>query len=151
MTDRPLIEKRLAIIDTCLADLRRLAQVDRIESDIRERRFVEHTHQIAIQAALDVASHIVSDRRLGEPATNREPFLLLERDGWIPSDLRGRLADMAGFGNVLVHGYDDVDLGIVRDVAANHLDDLAGFATRVRYTLDSETDESDATEPQGHV
>jgi uncharacterized protein YutE (UPF0331/DUF86 family) len=34
---------------------------------VRERRFVEHTIQIAIQAALDVASHIISDERLGEP------------------------------------------------------------------------------------
>ena len=85
MTDRPLLEKRLAIIDTSLAELRRLAHVDRIDVDIREQRFVEHTLQVAIQAALDVASHIVSDRRLGEPATNRDSFLLLERDGWIIS------------------------------------------------------------------
>ena len=110
MTDRPLIDKRLAVIDTCVADLRRLARVDQLETDVRERRFVEHTLQIAIQAALDVASHIVSDRRLGEPATNRDLFLLLERDGCIVPELRGRLADMAGFRNVLVHGYDDVDL-----------------------------------------
>jgi uncharacterized protein YutE (UPF0331/DUF86 family) len=151
MTDRPLIEKRLAIIDTCLADLRRLARVDRIESDIRERRFVEHTLQVAIQAALDVSSHIVSDRRLGEPATNRESFLLLERDGWIPPDLRGRLADMAGFRNVLVHGYDDVDLEIVRDVVTNHLDDLAGFAACIRQQLENEKDQPAAAEPPGHV
>jgi uncharacterized protein YutE (UPF0331/DUF86 family) len=71
MTDRPLVEKRLAIIDTCLADLKRLARVDRLDSDILQRRFVEHTLQVAIQAALDVGSHIVSERRLGEPATNR--------------------------------------------------------------------------------
>lgn len=34
-----------------------------------------------IQAAVDVASHIVSDERLGEPQTNRELFDLLERRG----------------------------------------------------------------------
>ncbi|MEW5983792.1 MAG: DUF86 domain-containing protein [Acidobacteriota bacterium] len=137
MTDRPLIEKRLAIIDTCLSDLRRLARPDQLESDIREERFVEHTLQVAIQACLDIASHIVSDRRLGEPATNRDLFGLLERDGWIAAALRERLADMAGFRNVLVHGYDDVDLAVVRDVLANHLMDLSDFAECVRQFLDS--------------
>lgn len=151
MTDRPLVEKRLAVIDACVADLRRLARVDQLETDVRERRFVEHTLQIAIQAALDVASHIVSDRRLGEPATNRELFLLLERDGWIAPELRGRLADMAGFRNVLVHGYDDVDLMIVRDVLTNHLDDLGRFNASITRKLEDEKDQAAATEPPRDV
>jgi uncharacterized protein YutE (UPF0331/DUF86 family) len=135
MTDLPLIEKRLAVIDTCVSDLRALARADRLDTDIRERRFVERTLQVAIQAALDVASHIVSERRLGEPATNRELFTLLERDGWVPSELRARLADMAGFRNVIVHGYDDVDLDVVRDVLKNHLVDLERFIAGVRQKL----------------
>lgn len=151
MTDRPLVEKRLAVIDTCVADLRRLARVDQLETDVRERRFVEHTLQIAIQAALDVASHIVSDRRLGEPATNRELFLLLERDGWVAPELRERLADMAGFRNVLVHGYDDVDLIIVRDVLTNHLGDLVRFAVCITQKLAGEKDQAAATEPPRNV
>jgi uncharacterized protein YutE (UPF0331/DUF86 family) len=67
MTDADLLGKKLAQIETCLGDLRRLARPDVLDSDLRERRFIEHTLQIAIQAALDVASHIVSDERLGEP------------------------------------------------------------------------------------
>jgi uncharacterized protein YutE (UPF0331/DUF86 family) len=135
MTDRPLIEKRLAIIDTCLADLRRLARVDLIDTDIREQRFVEHTLQVAIQAALDVASHIVSDRRLGEPRTNRELFDLLQRDQWLDERLASTLRNMAGFRNVLVHGYDDVDLDIVTDVLRNHLGDLDAFVAAVRLRI----------------
>jgi hypothetical protein len=46
---------------------------------VREERFVEHTLQTAIQAAIDVTGHIVSDERLGEPRTNREMFDLLAR------------------------------------------------------------------------
>ena len=91
---------------------------------------------MAIQAALDVASHIVSDRRLGEPRTNRELFDLLHRDGWIDADLTTSLRNMAGFRNVLVHGYDDVDLRVVHDVLDGHLGDLTAFIDAVRRRMD---------------
>lgn len=135
MTDPQLVEKKLAQIESCLADLTRLARPDRIDTDLRERRFVEHTLQIAIQAALDVASHIVSDRRLGEPRTNRELFDLLHRDGWIATALAANLRNMVGFRNVLVHGYDDVDLAVVHDVLEHRLGDLTTFIDVVRQRL----------------
>jgi uncharacterized protein YutE (UPF0331/DUF86 family) len=61
VTDPDLLLKKLVLIESCVADLRRLARPAEIERDIRERRFVEHTLQIAIQAAIDVGLHIVSD------------------------------------------------------------------------------------------
>lgn len=135
MTDEALIAKRLAFIETCVEELRTLAHIELIEQDIREQRFVEHTLQLAIQAALDIASHVVSDRRLGEPATNQELFQLLARDRWIdPAQLRA-LRAMAGFRNVIVHGYTDVDLGVVRDVVEHHLDDLLRFVAGIRARL----------------
>jgi len=130
-----LIAKKLALVESCLSDLRRLARPESLATDVREQRFVEHTLQVAIQAALDVASHIVSDRRLGEPRTNRELFDLLQRDGWIEDPLTGSLRNMAGFRNVLVHGYDEVDLAVVRDVLSNHLVDLEAFVAAVRRPL----------------
>lgn len=136
MTDPALVAKKLALIETCLSDLHRLARPDVLVSDVRELRFVEHTLQIAIQAALDVASHIVSDRRLGEPRTNRELFDLLARDGWIDAPLTATLRNMAGFRNVLVHGYDDVDLAVVKDVLSHHLGDLSAFVAAVRRRFD---------------
>lgn len=71
MIDPELIAKKLALIETCVRELRTMARPEALETDVRERRFVEHTLQIAIQACQDVASHVVSDERLGEPRTNR--------------------------------------------------------------------------------
>jgi uncharacterized protein YutE (UPF0331/DUF86 family) len=42
---------------------------------------------------------------------------------------------MAGFRNVLVHGYSAVDLGIVRDVLESHLGDLLGFVGAIRARM----------------
>jgi uncharacterized protein YutE (UPF0331/DUF86 family) len=135
VTDPDLLAKKLAVIETCIADLRRLARPSELRRDLREQRFVEHTLQIAIQAALDVASHIVSDERFGEPRTNRELFDLLERAGWIEPPLASTLRKMVGFRNVLVHGYDNVDLGVVEDVLEHRLGDLLDFVGVVRTRM----------------
>ena len=135
MTDPDLVAKKLAFIETCVRELQTLARPERIADDLREERFVEHTLQLAIQAALDVGSHIVSDARLGEPETSRDVFRLLGRAGVVPTDLSRRLEQMTGFRNVVVHLYQDVDLGIVRDVVENHLGDLLEFVAAVRRKL----------------
>lgn len=135
MTDSALIEKKLALIETCVRELRELARPEHLRSDVREARFVEHTLQIAIQASLDAASHIVSVRRLGEPATNRALFDLLRRAGMLGDELAESLYAMAGFRNILVHGYQAVDLTIVEDILANHLGDLLSYVEAVRAAL----------------
>jgi uncharacterized protein YutE (UPF0331/DUF86 family) len=135
VTDHDLVEKKLAFVDTCVGELGRLASPDDLERDVKERRFVEHTLQIAIQAALDIAAHIVSDDRLGEPRTNQELFTLLGNAGWIDPALGEALRAAVGFRNVLVHGYTAVDPRIVRDVLVNHLGDLTAFTAAIRARI----------------
>ena len=139
MTDIDLIKKKLAFIETCIRELTDLAQPEKLDADVREQRFVQHTLQLAIQAALDVASHIVSARRLGEPETNRQLFDLLIRDGWVSENLGQPLYAMVGLRNILVHGYHSVDNAIVRDVLENHLGDLESFVEAIRAQLASRT------------
>ena len=135
MTDTDLIAKKLAYIETCVRELRSIARPKEIPTDIVQRRFVEHTLQISIQAALDTAAHIVSDERLGEPSTNRDLFGILVKNGWLPQNLASPLRAMVGFRNVLVHEYQVVDLAVVEDVVTNHLDDLLAFVQAVRERL----------------
>jgi uncharacterized protein YutE (UPF0331/DUF86 family) len=56
----------------------------------------------------------------------------LARNGIIHGELGQTLSRMAGFLNVLVHGYDEVDLDVVRDVLERRLDDLEAFVEAVR-------------------
>lgn len=135
MTDIELIEKKLAFIETCVRELRTLAKPALIASDLREERFAAYTVQIALQAALDVASHIVSDERLGEPETNRQLFDLLVGAGWLTRELTDTMHKMAGFRNVVVHGYQALDKAILNDIVANRLDDLLAYVSAIRRAL----------------
>jgi uncharacterized protein YutE (UPF0331/DUF86 family) len=135
VTDADLIAKMLAQIETCVQELRTLAHPAEIRTDVREERFVEHTLQIAIQAALDAAAHIVSDEHLGEPRTNRDLFDLLVKHGWVPSGLAVPLRGMVGFRNILVHGYGAVSLEIVQEIVESRLEDLLAFVQAIRERL----------------
>ncbi|MGD2114920.1 MAG: DUF86 domain-containing protein [Acidobacteriota bacterium] len=140
MTDPELLAKKLAEIETHVRELRTEANLSRLREDLKEERFVAHTLQLAVQAALDAASHIVADERLGEPETNQELFALLERHGWVDPSLGASLRDMARFRNLLVHGYASIDLDIVRDIVEHHLGDLEAFVETVRGRPDRDQD-----------
>jgi hypothetical protein len=92
VTDADLVKKKLALIETYVRELVTLANPARTQDDLREERFVEHTLQIAVQAALDVASHVASDEHWEEPRTNQELFELFARHGWIDTDHKTRKA-----------------------------------------------------------
>ena len=127
MVDADLIHKKIAFVETCVRELREIADPSRLGHDVREERFIAHTLQLSIQAALDIASHVVSARRFGEPTTNRNLFDILEREQWLTADLAARLRDMAGFRNIVVHGYQTVDLTVVRDILDKRVHDLLAF------------------------
>jgi uncharacterized protein YutE (UPF0331/DUF86 family) len=135
VTDVDLVEKRLAHIERCVVELETLVRPEEITADLRAERFAEHTLQIAIQAAQDAASHIVSGERLGEPNTNRELFALLARAGWLTVPMATTMERMIGFRNLVVHGYLAVDPKIVRDVVEHRLGDLRAFVAEIRARL----------------
>jgi len=135
MTDRDLVQKKLVRIQECVDELRKLCTPSEIETNVVVERFAEHTLQIAIQSALDVAAHIVSDERLGEPRTHRELFDSLARHGWLTDALARTLGQMVGFRNILVHGYEAVDTKIVRSIVEERLDDLLGFVSEIQCRI----------------
>lgn len=85
----------------------------------------------ACEAAIDAAMHLVRVRRLGIPQETREAFDLLERAGVLDTDLAQRLKKMVGFRNVAVHDYQKLNMGIVRRIVAEQLDDFLEFSRRL--------------------
>ena len=135
MRDPILIEKRLAHIVACVEKIRTLARPDRIPGDPVQQAFVERMLQTAIQAMIDVASAIATEKRLREPGTNAQLFDLLVEAGWLPAAQAEVCRNIVGFRNVVVHDYLEIDPAIVRKIAESHLDDLLAFVRIARTRL----------------
>jgi uncharacterized protein YutE (UPF0331/DUF86 family) len=95
----------------------------------------ERDFQVAIQAALDIASIILADQAVKMPRDYKDLFPALAEIGVLPADFAQKLVGMAGFRNVLVHLYLEVDLQRVYRYLQENLDDFETFARYVSEWL----------------
>lgn len=91
--------------------------------------------QRACEASIDVAMHIVSDRKLGVPKASRDAFKLLQEAGLIDANLAKTLMNMVGFRNIAVHDYQALQLDILQAIVEKHVNDFKDF-TKVILQLD---------------
>lgn len=83
--------------------------------------------QRACEASIDLAMHIVSERKLGVPKASRESFKMLQEASLIDATLAKTLMNMVGFRNIAVHDYQALDLDILEAILDKHIDDFKDF------------------------
>jgi uncharacterized protein YutE (UPF0331/DUF86 family) len=134
--DVETVRRHLAALDAALSHLRRHAgrPIATLRGDLDSLWAVERGLQICARNALDVATHLVAGAGRDAPdyasAIDRLGDL-----GVLPRPFADRFRPMAGFRNILVHGYLDVDVGRLHRVLNEHLDDFLEFAAHVERHL----------------
>ncbi len=96
----------------------------------------ERDLQIGIQAALDIAIHIVAEDSAETPSNYGSAFEMLAALGVVDPELAQHLRDAAGLRNILVHAYLDVDPERLWDRLAE-LEDLERFSSAVERYLEN--------------
>jgi len=120
--DDTLVNKA-AIIERCLRRMGDEARACPGYDDFTHVDALTLNVERACQASIDMAMHVVATQRLGVPQSNAEAFVLLERAGLIDAAPSKSLRGMAGFRNVAVHQYEELDLDVLRWVVeAGHKD-----------------------------
>jgi uncharacterized protein YutE (UPF0331/DUF86 family) len=84
---------------------------------------------VAIEACLDVASHVIADRGLRAPSTYAETFEILVEAGLMAPPIGGVMVEMVGFRNVIIHEYARIDPQAVIRILRDHLEDFRRFET----------------------
>lgn len=92
--------------------------------------------QRACEASIDLAMHIVSERKLGVPKASREGFMLLQEAEIIDAALAKTLMNMVGFRNIAVHDYQALELDILEAILEKHIDEFKDF-TKVMLQLEA--------------
>lgn len=92
--------------------------------------------EVAIQTCCDIAFHLCAAHGV-LPASAGEAFAELGRRRLIESALAERLQRAAGFRNVLVHEYTEIDWKIVMQVLRSGTRDLAAFGKAVLALLEA--------------
>lgn len=136
VVDKDKIEQRLVKLEQAMRKLKEIAlqsweQYNNSEA-LRDR--AERNLQVAAQACIDIANHIIADRGYRTPQGYAESFSVLAEEGIITDRLADKMKMVAGFRNILVHDYLEIDNKIVYS-SLNHLDDFKQFASNVYKLL----------------
>jgi uncharacterized protein YutE (UPF0331/DUF86 family) len=128
----------LLALDQALQILRRHQGrgVDILRSDREERWLVERGLQLCVQNVLDIATHIAASAGRDVPDYATAIDQLAEVDV-ISREFAKAFRAVAGFRNVVVHDYLDVDAVIVHRLLNERLGDFEEFARMVSRYLDS--------------
>ncbi len=130
MLNPEIIRRRLQRVDEYLAILAGLQRysLDDFLADPERYGSAERFLHLAIEALLDVGSHVIAELDLGAIETYSDIPRILTEKGYIPRDLSETWIRIIGFRNVLVHEYLNVDRKVVHEVLQHQLGDLRALA-----------------------
>jgi len=132
VVDRDVVLAKVATIDRCLGRIAQTRGERRaVLLPVEVEDLVILNLQRAVQAAIDLATHVVTTEAYGLPDSVAASFSMLERHGVLDAELARRLRGMVGFRNVAIHDYQAIDPAIVESILSRHLDDLRAFAARI--------------------
>lgn len=135
LVDAESVERRLRYMGEQIARLRDIQKRgrDAYEEDEILRLASERALQLAIQAATDIANHVLAEDTDVTPEDYGAAFRALVPLGIVEPFLAERLASAAGLRNILVHMYLDLDHIRVWEAIAG-IEDLIQFASAIeRY------------------
>ncbi|WP_147565826.1 type VII toxin-antitoxin system HepT family RNase toxin [Clostridium tyrobutyricum] len=124
-----VVLNKISVIERCIKRIKE-------EYDNNPENLKNYTKQDSIilniqrtcEASIDLAMHIISERKFGIPQNSRDAFEILFNNKIIDENLMRELKSMVGFRNIAVHDYQTVNLDIVKAVIENHIDDLKKFS-----------------------
>lgn len=137
MIDSEIVSAKFDIIEKDLEFLEEFKAMDEADflGSYKNIQSVKYSLLEIIEACIDIAYHIVAAKGLGQAEDYREIFIMLGKKGVLDQKLASRLGDMAGFRNLLVHRYGEIDNLRVLEIIKSELSDIMEFEQAIlQYT-----------------
>ncbi len=101
------------------------------KEDIHKQSSAKYNFIVAIEAAIDVANHLISKKGFRAPEDYADTFKVLEGADILDKNFAFELSKMARFRNRLVHLYWDVDIEEVWKIVQTRLNDFEKYISQI--------------------
>ena len=125
MVDQEIVKNKLSHLEEYIHDLDEYndLKLKDLKNDKILFRYLERTLHLAVEAILDIGSHIISDERLGNPRFNTDIVKILAENNIIKENVDDYIK-MAKFRNIIVHDYAEIDAEILLKIVQENIKDL---------------------------
>ncbi len=125
-----------AMIDLVDENIRLIEEIkaqgyESFSNSFRDIQAAKHSLQEAIEACLDIGSHIIAEKGFRRPEDYKDIFKVLEEERIIDPALSAKLQEMAQFRNLLVHRYARIDAKRIFIIMSEDMKDIQEFAKRI--------------------
>ncbi len=127
--DETVINARINKIQEYLKILKELKLENREKflTDYRIHGLAERYLHLTIECVLDIGNHLISRLEYEKPETYQEIILILGKYSIIPKEFSEKIAKMAGFRNILIHNYLEINGKLVFEHLQSSLSDFEEF------------------------
>jgi len=131
--NKELIEERLIFIEQSLGSLERFSSqsLKDFQKDFDNFRIAYYDLYTALEAVLDIGSHILSRIPGNKPKSYKDIPQLLAKNKILPE----KLVQMAGDRNRMTHFYHRIESGEIYEIIKLHLDDFTEFTRFIKNIL----------------
>lgn len=137
---REVVEQRLKELDRVLQELEKHQhrEFEEFGADLTLQWAVERGLIAAAEIVFDIANHVLAGAFATYPDTYAESLHGLRDNDVISTDLHDDLRGLAGFRNVLVHRYTEIDPRLVHDHLREGIGPLRRFGREVGEWVEGE-------------
>ena len=136
--NREVLQTRISYIEDSLRSLERFKGMpyEEFHSNSDNFRISFYDLHRALEAVMDIGSHILSIIPGARPSSYKDIPRLLEKHKIIPADFAGdSLTKMAGYRNRMVHFYGEITEREIFDIIQEELADFLTFITYISAIL----------------
>jgi uncharacterized protein YutE (UPF0331/DUF86 family) len=141
--NREVLQTRISYIEDSLRSLERFKGITYNEFHANQDNFRIAFYDLhrALEAIMDIGTHILSRIPGARPTSYKDIPRLLEKNKIIPADFAtNSLSKMAGYRNRMVHFYGEITEREIYDIIQEELEDFYTFLTYINEILKNPDD-----------
>lgn len=112
---------KAANIERCIQRIKEEYNVADFQSNFTKQDAAILNLLRACEACIDMGNRVIRLKSLGLPQSSRDVFSILEQAKIISPELSRQMQNMAGFRNIAVHNYTQLNMDIVDSIINNNL------------------------------